>query len=136
MTTAPTIAVATTIGACTSGGETRRRTPSATISEPEDEQRDAVDLRGEDLGAPEAERHPAAGRPQREPRRPHAQPERGGVDEHVRGVREQRQRVGDDPEHHLGRHEGEDQDERDRERPGIGVGAHAVVVTVMVRHRP
>ncbi len=102
----------------------------------ENEHRGTVDLGGEDLRPAEAEGHPAAGGPQREPGRPHAETERSSVDQHVRGVREQSERVGDDPEHHLERHEREDQGQRDRERPGVGPGAHAVVVTVMMRHRP
>ncbi len=95
----------------------------------EHEQRGAVRLRGQDLRAAEPERHPALGRPAREPGRPDAEPECGGIDEHVRRVGEERQGVGDDPEHDLGGHEGEDQRERERERPDLGVGAHAVIVT-------
>ena len=41
--------------------------------------------------------------------------DRGGVGEHVGGVGEQRQRVGEDAGDDLGRHEGEDQRERDRQ---------------------
>ena len=62
----------------------------------EDEQGQPVRLGREDLGAAEAERHAALRRPERESRRPDADPERGRVDQHVGGVREERQRVGDD----------------------------------------
>ena len=91
--------------------------------EPEHEQGDPVCLRREDLRAPEAECHAAAGRSQRQARRPHAEAQRGCVDEHVSGVREQRQRVCDDRGHDLGRHEDEDENERDREWPGTSVSA-------------
>ena len=46
------------------------------------------------------------------------------------GVGEKRQRVGEDPDDHLARHERDDQDQRDRERPDLRVGAHAVIVVM------
>ena len=72
-----------------------------------------------------------AGGPQREPRRPDAQPERGRVDQHVRGVREQRERVGDERDRDLRDHEADDQRERDGERADLGLGRDAVVVIVL-----
>jgi hypothetical protein len=84
----------------------------------------------EPLGPAEAEGHPPARGSPREPSRPHAQAERCGVDEHVRGVGEQGQRVRDEREDDLSRHERDDQAERDRERAHLGLGAHTVVVTM------
>ena len=100
----------------------------------EQEQSDAVRLRREDLGAPETERHPARRRPPGEPRSPHSEAECRGVDEHMRRVREQRQRVGDDRERDLRRHETDDQRQCDREGPNLGLRADPVVVAVMVAH--
>ena len=51
------------------------------------------------------------------------QADRAGVGEHVGGVGEQGQRVGEDPDHHLDRHEAEDQAERGAEAGSGGVGA-------------
>src|SRR4051794_41809221 len=53
------------------------------------------------------------------------------IGEHVPGVREQRERPGDQAGGDLARHEAEDQAERDRERATV---AHARVV-VRVAHR-
>jgi hypothetical protein len=44
---------------------------------------------------------------------------------------ESSQRVGEDPGHHLGRHEAEDQDEGDRQLAAVGVGRGAVGVARM-----
>ena len=58
----------------------------------------------------------------------------GRVDEHVGGVGEQRKRVGDERDDHLGRHERNDERERDRERPNLRLRPDAVIVTVVVAH--
>ena len=100
----------------------------------EQEQRRAVRLRGEDLRPAEAERHPATGRAKREPSGPDAHSERRRVDQHVCGVREQRDRVRDHAEHDLDGHEADDQPERDRERPDDRFGADPVVMVMVVRH--
>ena len=73
----------------------------------EDEQQDAVDLRAEDLAALEAERERALRRALGEPERDDRQADRAGVGEHVRGVRDQRQRVRDDADDDLDDHEAE-----------------------------
>jgi hypothetical protein len=116
----------------------RRGEPSQALDEdhePEDEQGDAVRLCRQDLGAPEAEGHAAARRPLSQARRPHAQPECAGIDEHVRCVREQRERVGDERHGHFDRHESDDQRQGDRERPDPRVRVAAVpVVGVIVAH--
>ena len=72
----------------------------------EHEQRRAVRLRGEDLGAAQAEGEVPLGGPADEPEHDQREQQRAGVGEHVRGVREQRERVGEDPRDHLGDHEG------------------------------
>ena len=87
----------------------------------EHEQRDAVRLRGENLGALEAEGEVAAGRPRDEPDHHERQHERAGVGEHVRGVREQRERVREDSGDDLDGHEADDQAERDPQPPGVCV---------------
>ena len=134
MTAAPAIAVASTSPPRTSGGELRRRTASIDDRGPEEQQRRSVRLRREDLGAAEAERHPSAGGAPREPCRPDAQAERDGVDEHVRGIREERQRVCDQGDRHLDGHERDDQREGVGERPDLRVGRGPVVVGVVVAH--
>ena len=59
-----------------------------------------------------------------------------GVGEHVGGVGEQRQRVGDEAGDDLDDHEAEDQPEREPELAAVRVGGDrvAVVVGVVVRH--
>ena len=100
------------------------------------QQGDPVRLGGEDLDPFEAEGHAALGRAAGEPDRDQREADRGGVGEHVGGVGEQRQRVGDDPGHHLGRHEAEDQREGDRQLAAVGVRRGAVAVAgVGVAHR-
>ena len=97
----------------------------------EHEQRRAVDLRREHLGAAEPEREAPARRPRGQPRGDQRERQRAGVGEHVRGVGEQRQRVGEQARDDLGDHEREDQRERRREPPAVGVGRHRVVVVLM-----
>ena len=86
------------------------------------EQRRAVDLRAEDLRAPEPEREAAGGRPRRQPQRRQREPDRPGVGEHVRRVGEQRQRGGQQARHDLDRHEAEDQREREPQLAAVGAG--------------
>ena len=109
-------------------------TPSARITTASATSVAAVDLGRQDLGALEAEREAAARRPgRRQPRGDQRQQaDRAGVGEHVRRVREQRQRVGQDARHDLHGHEAEDQAERHAEP--LGVAGRRVVV-VMVGHR-
>ena len=91
------------------GGEIRRRTPSKTIRPAEEQQRVAVRLGRQDLGAPEAEGEVALRGPGDQADRDQRDEQRGGVGQHVRGVGEQGQRVDDDPDRDLGRHERDDQ---------------------------
>ncbi len=98
----------------------------------EHEQRRAVDLRGQDLGAPEAEREAPAGRARGQPRGDQRERQRAGVGEHVGRVGEQRQRAGDHARHHLGDHEGEDQPEGDREPAPVRIRRDRVVVMLMM----
>ena len=94
-------------------------------------ERRAVELGGEDLGAPEAEGEVAAGGPPREPRGEQRQRDGTGVREHVGGVGQQRQRVGQHTGHDLHGHQPEDQDQ------GEGQAARVVrvdVPVVVVRH--
>ena len=49
------------------------------------------------------------------------EPERAGVREHVGGVREERERMGEDAGDDLGDHQAEDQGKRDPEAARIGL---------------
>ncbi len=100
----------------------------------EQQERRAVGLRGEDLGPPEPERHPPSGRASRETCGPDAHAERGGVDQHVGGVGEERQRVRDDRERDLGDHEPDDQRQGVGERADLRLGGNTVIVSVLVAH--
>ncbi len=105
----------------------------------EDEQDGAVGLRGEDLRAAQAERQVPAGRAADQTDHHEAQDERAGVGQHVRRVRDQRQRACEDPGHDLDRHEAADQRERDPEAPrvaipGSGVGMACVRVACVRMH--
>ena len=146
-TAIPTTATITTIAPSTSGGETSRWIASYDDPQREQHERDPVRLRAEDLDAAEAVRHRAARRPSRDPQRDERERERGRVGEHVRGVRQQRERGGEDAGDELGAHEADDQHERDRQRARVGVARHvgvpavamrvpAVVVIVRVCHLP
>ena len=114
--------------ALTSGGSISRRTPSSAITHGERHERGAVHLGGQDLGAPEAEREAAAGRPPREPGGEQRERDRAGVGEHVRRVGEQGERVGEHARHDLHGHKPEDQRERDGQAPGVVRVDVAVVV--------
>ncbi len=99
------------------------------------EQRDAVDLRRQDLDALEAVGHDALRRPGGQADGDQRESDRRRVGEHVPGVREQRQRVAGDAGDDLEQHEAEDQHERDRELAAVGVGRDAVRVAVACRRR-
>jgi hypothetical protein len=96
-------------------------------------ERDAVDLGGQDLGALEPEREAAARGAGGKPGRHQRQGDRAGVGQHVSRVREQGQRVGQDADHDLERHEGEDQCQRGAQAGTRRVGR---VVMVIVTHHP
>ena len=95
----------------------------------EHEQRHAVGLRREDLDAPEPIGHRALRRPACESHGDERQPDGGRVGEHMGGVREQRQRVGEDPGDDLDAHEADDQPEREGQPAGVGVATDAVHVS-------
>jgi hypothetical protein len=61
----------------------------------------AVRQRAENLGAIVSERLVGARRPLRHPQREQAEPERGHIGEHVEGIRQQRQTVGQPPADEL-----------------------------------
>ena len=92
----PASATTSTARPSTSGGSASRRDALEHDHTRERDQRRAVQLGRQDLGAPEAEREAAARGPPREPRREQRERDRAGVGEHVRRVREQRERVGQD----------------------------------------
>ena len=100
----------------------------------EQQQRHPVHLRREDLGALEPVGEAAAGRALGQAQREQGEPDRDRVGEHVRRVREQRQRVGDDAGGHLGRHEREDQRQRRGQPARVRVGRGGVGVRVSGRH--
>ena len=109
LTTIPASATTSTVAPSTRG---RVDQPAHALDRDHQRQRDerrAVHLGGQDLGALEPERVAAPGGPGREPRGDQRERDRAGVGEHVRRVREQRQRVGQDARHDLGEHEAEDQ---------------------------
>jgi hypothetical protein len=96
----------------------------------EDEQRRAVDLRGQDLGPSEPEREPPGRRARRQPHGDQRQGDRAGVGEHVRGVGEQRQRRRQQAADDLENHEAGDERQRQPEPAQVGVGRRRVVVMV------
>ena len=116
--------------------------PLVDDQQPEHEQGGAVELGAEDAGALPAERQRPAGRAGGEADRDQRQDQGAGVGQHVGRVGEQRQRVGDDPDDHLDRHEPEDQRQGDRQLRAIGIGGDRVrmagvrgmVVSMLGRH--
>ena len=76
------------------------------------------------MNAPFAGRAAEAHRDEREA-------DRGGVGEHVPGVRDQREGAGEGPDDDLDGHEADDQRERDAEVAPVGVPADAVAVARM-----
>ena len=121
LTTAPMTPTTITIEPSTSCGEPSRWMPSIAMTPGEQEQRRAVDLRRQDLGAPEAERERARRGPRGEARRDEREPDRGGVGEHVRGVGEQRERAGQQARDDLDAHEAGDERQRDGQPAAVGV---------------
>ena len=81
----------------------------------EHEQRRAVRLRGEHLHPAEAEGDVPVRGPSDEPDHDEREEERAGVGQHVRGVGDQRERVGHDARDHLDDHERDDQCETGRQ---------------------
>ena len=122
----PTIATTSTVAALHVG---RRHQPADPLEHDHRGQREqgrAVQLGGEDLGAPHPEGEAAPGRTPRQPRGEDRERDRARIGEHVGGVREQRQGGGQDPGHDLHRHERQDQRQGDpqttvRRRPGAHV---------------
>jgi hypothetical protein len=99
----------------------------------ERQERGAVQLRGQDLGAFEAERVAARRRPAGEARGRQRECDRTGVGEHVGGVREKGERGGEDAGHDLYGHESEDQRQRDDEPAALGGWGHVYVAVVHTR---
>ena len=75
----------------------------------------------------------AGGRARSKAQRDERKRNRAGVGEHVGGVREQGQRVREDPGDDLAGHEDDDQNERDREAALVRVGADVHVCVCAVR---
>ena len=142
LTTMPSRATAKTIPPSTAGGSIKPPDPLVDDQQPEHEQGGAVELGAEDAGALPAERQRPAGRAGGEADRDQRQDQGAGVGQHVGRVGEQRQRVGDDPDDHLDRHEPEDQRQGDRQLRAIGIGGDRVrmagvrgmVVSMVGRH--
>jgi catechol 2,3-dioxygenase len=101
--------------------------------EPDHEQRDSVELRGQDLDAPEAVRPPTAGRTHRDGCGEQRETQCRGVRKHVAGVREQCQRPGNRSRGELRDHQRRDEPERDGERAPVRL---AVIGCMRVRHCP
>ena len=102
--------------------------PRCAVDDPDadEQQRDAVRLRGEDLRAPEAERPRPARRSRREARRDERAAERGRIREHVPCIGEQGERAGEKPGDDLAHHQREDQGERDAKQSPV-VNARVIV---------
>ena len=81
--------------------------------EPEQGEREPVGLRSEDLHAPEPEGPAAAGGPGGQRGCDEREGQGRSVGQHVAGVRQQRQRVGEDAEDDLDDHERDEQRKRD-----------------------
>ena len=117
--------ITTTARPCTACGWISRRIATEGQDGRHHQQGDPVAGRGQDLGPLEAERPRPCGRPGRQVQGPQGGAEGAGVDEHVAGVGEQRQRVGRGSDHHLGDHEPDDQDQSQHQvtlvRPGVRV---------------
>ena len=100
---------------------------------PDEQQRDPVRLRGENLGAAEPERPLSPCRTGRKPRRDEGNGECGGVGEQMARVGEERERAGHDSRGDLGSHQSDDQRERSREQAAI-MDARVIVAAVRVHH--
>ena len=127
-TTMPASATASITPPLTSGGRNEALDRLEDDHRGEDEERDPVHLRREDLDPPEAEGHGSLRGSSGEVDGEDREADRGGVREHVSGVGEERQRVGDDPRRDLECHEPDDEGERDPELRAIRVRGCAVSV--------
>ena len=117
----------------------RHQVPDRGVAEPgrEQHQRDAVGLRGQDLGPLEAVGVPAGRRPGGQPRGDQHERDRRGVGQHVRRVGDQRERVRGHPRDDLPGHEGEDQRQGSGQPPGVrpfDPGRRAMRMPVIRRH--
>lgn len=93
----------------------RRQEPAGGLEADQasqDQESGAVGQRGEDLGPFEAVRQPSLRGPGSQPNRDQGQGDRGRIGQHVAGVRQEGQRVGEDADHDLGGHEAGDQGQR------------------------
>src|SRR6266581_2238824 len=99
----------------------RDQVPDRGVAQPrrEQHQRDAVGLRGHDLGALEAVGVAAGRRPGGQPRGDQHERDRRRVGQHVRRVGDQRERVRGHPRDDLAGHEGEDQRQGRGQPPGV-----------------
>jgi hypothetical protein len=95
-------------------------------------ERDPVHLRGEDLEPRIPERPAPDRRSGRHRRSEEREAECRRIGEHVPGVREQGERVTEQPGDDLACHHDEDQHERDRQRAAVGLEP---VIVVVVRER-
>ena len=109
------------------GGETSRRDALVRDQAAEDEQREAVRLRGKDLHPSQPERQVTAGRTCDEADHDEGQGQRPRIGEHVGRIREQRQRVDENAGDDLDCHETEDEPERDPQPSRIGMRRNAHV---------
>jgi Ser/Thr protein kinase RdoA (MazF antagonist) len=117
----------------------RHQVPDRGVAQPgrEQHQRDAVGLRGQDLGPLEAVGVPAGRRPGGEPRCDQHEPYRRRVGQHVGRVGDQRERVRGQPRDDLAGHEGEDQCQGSGQPPGVrpfGPRGRAMRMPVTSRH--
>ena len=101
---------------------------------PDDQQRQPVDLRGQDLHPLVSERPAAARGTGRHGRREDGETERGGVGEHVPRVGEQCERVRDQAEDDLAGHEQHDQDERAGQGAPVAVFRRRMRMRMFVNH--
>ena len=110
--------------------------PRRAVHDPDadEQQRETVRLRRENLRPPEAERPRPPGRARRQACRDERAAERGRVGEHVPRVGEQRERAGEETRDDLAGHEGEDQYERDAEQPPVVNPRVVVAVSVQLVH--
>jgi hypothetical protein len=96
----------------------------------DNQQRDAVAGRGQDLGALPAKGPCSGGRAGSQPDRPQCPGDRADVGEHVPGVRQQGQRPGQHRGDHLAGHERGQQAQRDQQVPLIGSRVRVPVLGV------
>ena len=100
----------------------------------DDQQRQPVDLRGQDLDAPVPERPAAARGTGRQGGRENGETERRDVGQHVAGVGEERERIGDETEDDLADHEEPDQDQRAGESAPVAAFRRRMRVRMPVNH--